>query len=149
MTRDEGKPAVAAVKELLSEDRDGLREIVRDEIEWAMKIGRRSIPQAPKASRKPSAFQLRKAARDQELVETYASGLSLLETANKHGVSQGTVDLLRKLGRSSRPGRDYSLATVRVLSLRKSVRLEDARWRFDRCLVDTLKHRHLRMSNIG
>ena len=29
MTRDVAKPAVAAVKELLSQDRDGLREIVR------------------------------------------------------------------------------------------------------------------------
>ena len=30
MTRDVGKPAIAAVKELLASDRDGLREIVRD-----------------------------------------------------------------------------------------------------------------------
>ena len=59
MTKDVGKPAVAAVKELMGQDRDGLREIVRDVMQAMLEAEMDEVIGAAKGERTPARLGYR------------------------------------------------------------------------------------------
>lgn len=85
-----------------------IREIVREEIEWALKLAK-PVQAAPRTPRPPrigiTPAVARRNARFAELVASYQSGLSIEKVALKHGASPPTVSkALRAFGIAARKG---------------------------------------------